>query len=332
MKTNRKIAIKITALKNNLKKAKFTNPKNLIADTIYHTLITASKEFMFHGTSSKFLRKILKKGLYFDEKNRVWSDEIEDNYHNDRESYPGVYFTKNFMTAYSAAGNAFRKFGGDRVIIVAQIETRSPQVVIDEDSVKYNLERIGSKNLVENDWLLLEYILDPEAYFKWEEAWDNFKVTLLYDRFHYPKKIDNIFPLFKEIAFQYLLYKASFLKEDRLLYDNREKLKKIKEKYNLKDARKKFRKLFDTFLRKMNFLANLKEEEKGSNFSLHSIRITEPVNYRGSNRILCVVIIKDRDFDTDEPNKIKIVYSKSKEAEEMVLDNFGKSIGSFEVV
>ncbi len=103
-------------------------------------LITAAKEIMFHGTSSKFLRSILKKGLVVNSKERVYEEEYDNRpgvVYKDLESYSGIYFSVNYGTAYGAGQSASLKFGGNILIIVAQIETQTPSVVIDEDSADF---------------------------------------------------------------------------------------------------------------------------------------------------------------------------------------------------
>jgi RNA:NAD 2'-phosphotransferase (TPT1/KptA family) len=73
----------------------------------------ATRTVMYHGTTSKFLRSILKKGLDPRAKTRVWADDHGANARNtSRKSLPRVYATTNYMTAQSSSTTAAEKLGG----------------------------------------------------------------------------------------------------------------------------------------------------------------------------------------------------------------------------
>lgn len=95
---------------------------------------------MYHGTSSEFLRSILKNGLTPGKFGR-WTQEDEDTSENQRsrKSYGGVYFTVNVMTARASASNLImKKYGpwanrkANPLYICAEIQPQS--VLPDEDS------------------------------------------------------------------------------------------------------------------------------------------------------------------------------------------------------
>jgi hypothetical protein len=97
---------------------------------------------MYHGTSTKFLSKILKQGLIPNPTMRVWKDDksaARSTAQHSRASLDSVYFAKNFMTAVSSGGNAHRKFGGTYLFVAAQIQPRS--AFADEDTVKLKAEK-----------------------------------------------------------------------------------------------------------------------------------------------------------------------------------------------
>lgn len=97
---------------------------------------------MYHGTSSKFLREILKKGLVPNPRMRVWNQDKAAQRsvsQATRRSLDAVYFTSNFTTAVQAAGAASRKFVGDNLYVAAQIQPRSAYA--DEDTLNINLEK-----------------------------------------------------------------------------------------------------------------------------------------------------------------------------------------------
>jgi len=275
-----------------------------------------SKELMYHGTSSKFLDSIIKNGLLFKEDGRVWGTKQVSTHLNDLESYHGTYFTLNFMTAYSASGQAHRKFGGNRLIIIANIETRTPQVVADEDDVK-NKITIFSKDYKiypESDTLKVD-ILKYDS-LDYERSWEEFKSSVTYGRLGFPKKLDLLFPLYKDLLLAKLLWELSFHDVEKVTgisYD----LKQLHKKYDFKNARSNFRSLFDKFLKKLNFLAS----PPPTNRFMHSVRMTDPVGFKGKNRIVYIV------ENTDDKKYIWTErYNKSGVAKEMFLKNIKTSL------
>lgn len=102
--------------------------------------VRSSQSLLFHGTSSVFLRKILKVGLEPDPRAKVWQEDSDASWTTpSRASLSGAYLTNNVMTAVSSAGNAIRKFGGDRLFVVALIQERS--ALPDEDNIRGSLGR-----------------------------------------------------------------------------------------------------------------------------------------------------------------------------------------------
>lgn len=93
---------------------------------------------MYHGTSSKFLRSILKQGIVPNPKEKKWSDDPHASLYNlSRESLEGSYWTTNIVTALSSSTSTRGKFGGDAITIIAMISEGSAYA--DEDSVTYTL-------------------------------------------------------------------------------------------------------------------------------------------------------------------------------------------------
>lgn len=97
-------------------------------------------ETMYHGTSDVNLHSILKNGLVINPKNVVWeNDNSASVYQSSNRTYGGVYLTKNLYTASSAASNAVRKLGGNRLIVIVQFQPQSS--ILDEDLYKSTVER-----------------------------------------------------------------------------------------------------------------------------------------------------------------------------------------------
>lgn len=87
------------------------------------------REVMWHGTTSLSAEKILKQGFLPSGKRLQRWDAKEKGL----ASYTGNYFTRNLRTAIGAAGDACRTFGGSETVIEVQVETRTS--FLDEDLV-----------------------------------------------------------------------------------------------------------------------------------------------------------------------------------------------------
>jgi len=105
---------------------------------------SAKPEIMYHGTSSKFLKSILNKGIQAEPKNKRWEDDPGvTHYTSSRVSLLGSYWTTNIMTAISSAGNTQDKFGGNRIIVIAQIVAKT--AFADEDDVRTKINYAMTK-------------------------------------------------------------------------------------------------------------------------------------------------------------------------------------------
>lgn len=114
-------------------------------DSVYR-LVEASKEIFYHGTASGkndwLLKRILKEGLIPDPKERVWSGDREkdpDDYaywqNREKESLGGIYFSTDPKRITTYMLTAMQTLGGDEVAVIAQLETRSPEITLDEEAL-----------------------------------------------------------------------------------------------------------------------------------------------------------------------------------------------------
>lgn len=276
-----------------------------------YVTIFASKSFMYHGTSSFFLRSILKQGLSFKEDRRLWTTEKDES----NESYPGIYFANQMSTAYSSASNTIHKFKGNKLIIVAQIESQTPSIVLDEDCLTPSLFVD-----VRNSNILINYLLYPEILDT--KAIDDLFIRTIQNRCKkVPNKINTVLPLFHSMLQKYMVYKLAMMSDSDIGYWDKSNVTLLKDKYNFDTARKDFRTIYDKFIKKVNFLTS----SNGYNL-FHNVRVTEPITYKGKNRILCVIeIIEPKNTDEDRTYKLKIWYNKSSEA----LASFKETFESF---
>jgi len=94
----------------------------------------APSEIAVHGTTSIFLRSILKQGMVVNPKQKRWDkDENTGPNTQSRVSLAGSYWTTNWGTASAAATNIIKKFGGDYLFVFAKITIGSAKA--DEDDI-----------------------------------------------------------------------------------------------------------------------------------------------------------------------------------------------------
>ena len=98
--------------------------------------LTAVRKQFWHGTSSKYVRSILKQGLIPVTKEKQYEGESgERGGYISKETFGGIYVTDDFFTANEHARNAARKTGGNPLFVGMTLETRSPSALPDEDDV-----------------------------------------------------------------------------------------------------------------------------------------------------------------------------------------------------
>lgn len=103
--------------------------------SIFYERYSGSKQLRkiwYHGTSSTFLDSILKNGLKAETKKKSWDKDEDASYETvDRTSYGGVYLTTNLGVASNSAYRAVEKFGGNKIIVITELQTKT--LVSDED-------------------------------------------------------------------------------------------------------------------------------------------------------------------------------------------------------
>lgn len=273
--------------------------------------IQAAKRLMYHGTSSKYIRSILKNGLVY--------KKDHSNYENDLKSFPGVYFAFNFGTAMSCAGTAARKTKANPLYVVANIETQT--ALLDEDNIR--IEMFIS--------------LTPRQLYQQIESWGlektldynkpkilNMLEKLLERRYALTKqqKDNFIFRIEKylmlALKYYYIIY---IFKSSPEFYKS--ELEKLSAKYNKEEYSTYYLKAYTEFLNKTKTLVRSYKEEW--EFSTN-VRVTEPVTYSGANRILVVV----EEFYKDK--SLKVWYNKSPAAFDIFMQDFNKFVGNFKVL
>jgi hypothetical protein len=297
----------------------------------------AAKEVFYHGTASGendwLLKRILKEGLIPDPKERVWSgdkgrDPEEYTYwqHREKESLGGIYFSTDPKRITTYMQEARMKIGGDAVAVIAQLETRSPEITLDEEALfgyyraavgeyleqkhleKYE-RRIVRPDVESLPRYLVNMDIDWEDVARWfiEErlkkgvlqAWPNIS----------EQRIEAIAPLLaKALRWQAEFLMASYYakKEDWAKRD----YKKYGEQ-DPEEALQRYRILTEKVLQKFRELAQVPKKKSPHYTDGHEVRVTEPVTYRGANKILAVLQIQDVHEEEDVPyyRVGKVIYS-----------------------
>jgi hypothetical protein len=298
---------------------------------------TAYELQFFHGTSSKFLQRIMKEGLSSSPRERVFDEKYKrEPGEIGLESYPGAYVSNNFMLAYTAAGVAQKKFGGNKLIVVGKVETRSPEARIDEDHIKEPGAGIAIQDRIVSDWYKHVNILEHYAFDADETAIRDASRA-------YVEKALEIKPT-EEVMKRSIVALRSWLDMRIALALEREesgsytwtgiigKLKKrfngsVPEKYmNVQKVTNEYRKAMDEFLAKAKeLLANRKDGDD----VLTNVRLTKPIAYKGANKIEAIIEIKQSD---ESPDEIIVHYAANRAAIGLMLVQYKQNIGAdFEV-
>lgn len=282
-------------------------------------LRTAAKLTMYHGTAAgsdgQVLRRILKEGLNPNPPKRSF-DVQRDKPVAERhyESLGGVYFSHDPWGVTKFSGLAKQKFGGDRVGVVAQIETRGPAITIDED----DLFPLSSRNKIADrffhavyrvveasDYLLLS---DMEAgkldYVEMAEWFVDNVIAEQWDISSQEKQ--RIVPAISKVAeLQVLTQLAS--ESER--YDGQYwSVRHLYEQFGPKEsAAELFEQLKAATQRALAAVRRAADLPKDNwRQKLHKVRVTEPVGYGGANRILAVFHWDD-DYDRYKQNGYYLV-------------------------
>ena len=308
----------------------------------------AAKVTMWHGTASgtgdEMFRRIMKQGLNPNPKHRVFNidtDQDPEWQKRDIETYGGVYFASDAFSALTFANGARRKFGGDALLIAAQLETRTPTARIDEDALLSGDEFWLQSYLAEvkhvaiNSYYVLELLLDP-AGVDWDAVADHFIARKITSRWTVPAgRISTIKPLVviaMELQARYWLAKMadignlSYSSQYRFDHEYQgEKNPEVLRKQNRAAAEKVLQKLRE---------ATTPRTDTSSN----RIRILEPVGFSGQNRILAILRVVDIDrhgtlnsprIDNPYHTTVTVLYNRGAEAVDACLQELKQREGPY---
>lgn len=285
---------------------------------------------MYHGTSDAFLQSILKNGIVPDPTAKVWQDDPAASASSaSRESLSGSYWTSNMMTASSSAWSAAKKFGGNQLMVLADIAEQS--AFADEDSINGSL-----------DWAFADaantYGLSGSAviniasmyYNDWKGARD--KITKAYVESLHDKllggdkhPIDD--KLLSRALESYMMRMLAHAKKNGEFTYRSEELKSLPEIPSVEEAEQDWLRVRGALTKQ--YRATAYKEEGG--FS-HTLRMTEPVTYRGSNKITGLLGDPPRKSEPGKPDpdwysRPKILYYGK--VSQDYINQYNERIGEF---
>lgn len=278
---------------------------------------------MYHGTSTAFLRSILKHGLLPNPKQKIWKDDPDASiYTQSRASLLGAYFSSHFMVAYSSSGNSVRKYPGNRLMILAKIQTQSAKA--DEDSISgylnisYN-QAFGG-NYSDN------YRVVSEIYYDYPEQYETIKTKFI-EILHKKLSVNKNKPVppqllsdtFDSISLRIIAYGN---KEDKWLFS------RINNKpTNIPSTIEAEERLLQI---KDKLTSYYRESAIDSNRFAHTLRITEPVGFSGANRITHIIELPYRPkTDNLEDKKAILHYGNINEIPNTFFNDYSNFIGKF---
>lgn len=282
-------------------------------------LRTAAKLTMYHGTAAgsdgQILRRILKEGLNPNPPKRSFDVQRDKPTHErSLESLGGVYFSRSMWDIRKFSLLANKNFGGDRVGVVAQIETRGPAITIDEDDLFPLSSRgkiadhffRGVYHVVEaSDYLLLNDMESGTLDYVEMAEW--FVDNVVAEQWNIsPQEKQRIVPAIADVAeLQVLTQLAS---ESERYAGQYWSVRHLYEQFGPKEsAAELFEQLKAATQRALAAVrraANLPKDEWKQSY--HKVRVTEPVGYGGANRILAVFHWDD-DYDRYKQNGYYLV-------------------------
>ena len=277
-------------------------------------------ELMYHGTSSTFLNSIKKNGILPSPKEKVWSDDPDVTIHRpSRKSLQGSYWTWKYSVAEASAGRAVDKFGGEKLIILAYIAKQS--AFSDEDTVLSSIKQayanalnnvFGFRNVTDT----VGKVLDG---FDYKPELKNKLIDEFVKNLHNNMSGSEKHPI--DTKFLEKVFWAFF---NRLVAHSAESLNYFgyTKKLNLKipsvqNAEEEFHNILELLTR--HYRKTI-ETDSG----LGSLRITEPVTFRGSNKI-CLIVREIDNYDLEW----KIEYNKNKECVEAFYMDFAEYHGEY---
>ena len=304
----------------------------------------AQRGVWYHGSSIKNLRSILAQGLIPDPKEKNWADDPETGVFNpSRASYGGIYVTRNLMTAASSPRD-HNKEGRD---VVVCMELQPSTFYLDEDDLLGIVSAPSEHASDIPSYIFIAYFsmtqpgaVDPKVRADTENEKNKYVervVKRLKYRNHSPEQgmKGEMHPELEKRLRELLpvMWLAALTRNAAHLNDNRHSIwsniePDIKKAYNyvfpgmewdkipsvkgLLPTKEEGEAAYMEANEQLTRTLRLYARPRGKGGSRETARVTEPIGYSGSNRILAVVEVRDgkryRGDDWKKPTQVVIHY------------------------
>ena len=268
----------------------------------------ASSHFMYHGTSDTLAPKILSEGIVPGRK-LVWDNERAKEDERSRASYGGIYFTNNFMTAYSSARTATEQFGGKKLIVIAQLELRTPSILLDEDKLTDPLRAFNETfNVSANGWYYMQWVdggmpdLDKlvQTYLthlstSWNRTGESTSWQSKSQGFQDQRQFDVLVPYIRDFIIAAVMREIAIAvkQEQKQGYNSSLSYQFPQFKgIDLSTEETEYRRAANVLMQKTNFMAN----ESVESF-MHNVRTLEPISFSGKNKIVLIARFHEGKFN-----------------------------------
>ena len=281
----------------------------------------SSIRYMYHGTSLNNLSSILSEGL-----NEFHGKVYDGNFQNtdktrSLESYGGIYFSDNLRTALMAGFTSAEKNKIDTaasVLVMVKIEDKTPSILIDEDLLASPFHAIyqvaGNPDYPRNlaEWVSSDFPGMDQAVDFYLNSLSTGRTQIDNSNFLNNLKpyIPNLLSSFAVRLLSIQLNKKDFGTSDLLHYYPQF------EGLNMNSAIQNYRDAASLFMQKANRLTSFMNDSFQNN-----VRITEPISYRGKNKIVLVSIFNREKNYTDYFNTINIEYLSDNNALEKYISD-----------
>jgi hypothetical protein len=286
---------------------------------------------MYHGTSSEFLSSILKHGMIPNPKKKKWDTDPDVSLTTQsRASLEGSYWTSNLLTATSSGSNTTNKFGGETILIIANIQTGSAKA--DEDNVtyelKYQYDKAFGGSYSSNPKLVADVYYDSKEYY--DKAKDKFITNVhnnLKDNPNQPQPSELLSDIFDASTLRIIAHGIADAKGDEYWSP----IYRVKNKPTIpptvSETENNLLMLKDKLTRYYRSSASNKNVDQFS----HTLRITEPITFSGANRITHILKIPKSYFDENKKYiqpPLVLLYG-NKNIPEKFLKDYTSRIGKF---
>jgi len=293
----------------------------------YKVIKLASIRYLYHGTSINNLGSVLSEGL-----NSYHSSVYDETFQNERgtrsvESYDGVYLTDNMRTALMAGYQAAKKNKVDTntsVLVIVQVEDKTPSILIDEDLLTKPYRAI--KSIVTNfsyrpslaEWIFNGFPNIEVAVNNYLEDLSSGRTVINDNRFLEGIK-PYVYEMLKTFAIKILVIdlRDEFPGTGRITEDIYPDLKNLPD---IGTAIQNYRDSSSLFMQKANRLTEFFNEDTFQN----NMRVTEPLSFRGKNKIILISTFKKNDDDERQEYdySIDILYLSNSD----IIDQYMKDI------